>query len=409
MSSTLVDSVKSVFTDPVIAKFSVLLGETEANVNKAVHAAIPIVLTDILHKSYFPEPTGKVLDLSRQAASSDFFGGMHELSTGSGGLLPGSILLNKGTNYSKSLLASRTDAVVSEVSRYAGISIPSSSFITGVVTFAALDAIGRHLAKANTDAKGLSVWLQTHADGVKASIPAGLQVKTALGIQHYPWETSTTRRRNTALYAVIALVIVAFIIFFVYRHSQDTSATAAVAPADTTTVVAASAPAAASAPVAVDTASARIQVTLPNGKVLDAYKGGTEDQLVNFLNDPHAPLDKKNGNWFDFSKTAFASNSSSLLLESEGQLNNIVAILGAFPKAKIKIGGYSDNTGDSVDNVRLSQQRAENIFSKLKQLGAKPRQLIGAEGYGPRYPIGDNGTAAGRAMNRRMSLDVKAK
>jgi OmpA-OmpF porin, OOP family len=403
MSSTLVDSVKSVFTDPVIAKFSVLLGETEANVHKAVHAAIPIVLTDILHKSYFPEPTGKVLDLSRQAAGSDFFGGLHELTTGPGGLLPGSTLLNKGTNYSKSLFASRTDTVISEVSRYAGISIPSSSFITGIVTFAALDAIGRHLANANTDAKGLSVWLQTHSDGIKASIPAGLQVKTALGIQHYPWEKSTTRRRNTALYVVIALVIVALIIFFAYRHSQDTPATAAVAPADTTTVVAAA------PPVAVDTASARIQVTLPNGKVLDAYKGGTEAQLVNFLNDSHAPLDKKNGNWFDFTKIAFASNSSSLLLESEGQLNNIVAILDAFPKAKIKIGGYSDNTGDSADNVHLSQQRAENIFSKLKELGAKPRQLTGAEGYGPRYPVGDNGTAAGRAMNRRMSLDVKAK
>lgn len=403
MSSTLVDSVKSVFTDTVIAKFSVLLGETKANVHKAVHAAVPMILTDILHKSYFPEPTGKVLDLSRQAASSDFFGGLHELSTGSGGLLPGSILLNKGTNYSKSLLASRTDAVVSEISRHAGISIPSSSFITGVVTFASLDAIGRHLANANTDPKGLSLWLQTQADGIKASIPAGLQVKTALDIQHYPWEKSTARRRNTVLYAVIALVVVAFIIFFVYRHSQDTPATASVAPADTTTVVAAS------APVVVDTASARIQVTLPNGKVLDAYKGGTEDQLVDFLNDSHAPLDKKNGNWFDFSKTAFASNSASLLLESEGQLNNIVAILDAFPKAKIKIGGYSDNTGDSLDNVRLSQQRAENILTKLKQLGAKPRQLTDAEGYGPRYPIGDNGTAAGRAMNRRMSLDVKAK
>ena len=403
MSSTLVDSVKSVFTDPVIAKFSVLLGETEANVHKAVHAAIPMVLTDILHKSYFPEPTGKVLDLSRQAASSDFFGGLHELTTGPGGLLPGSTLLNKGTNYSKSLFASRTDAVVSEISRHSGISIPSSTFITGIVAFASLDAIGRHLANANTDPKGLSLWLQTHADGVKASIPAGLQVKTALGIQHYPWEKSTTRRRNTALYVVIALVVVALIIFFVYRHSQDTPATAAISPADTTTVVAAP------TPVAVDTASARIQVTLPNGKVLDAYKGGTEDQLVNFLNDPHAPLDKKNGNWFDFTKIAFASNSSSLLLESEGQLNNIVAILDAFPKAKIKIGGYSDNTGDSLDNVRLSQQRAENILTKLKQLGAKPRQLTDAEGYGPRYPIGDNGTAAGRAMNRRMSLDVKAK
>jgi outer membrane protein OmpA-like peptidoglycan-associated protein len=142
---------------------------------------------------------------------------------------------------------------------------------------------------------------------------------------------------------------------------------------------------------------------------LNAYRGGTEDRLVSFLNDPNARLDKDNGNWFDFTKIGFASNSSGLLLESETQLKNIVAILRAFPKAKIKIGGYSDNTGDSINNVRLSQQRADNILVKLKDLGAKSTQLTGAKGYGSNYPVGDNATATGRTMNRRTSIDVKAK
>ena len=180
---------------------------------------------------------------------------------------------------------------------------------------------------------------------------------------------------------------------------------------DTTGRVAASAPAA-SAPAAASTdtaAASAIKVTLPNGKTLDAYKGGTEDRLVQFLSDPNAKLDKDHGNWFDFTQTGFASNSSSLLLDSEKQLKNIVSILAAFPKARIKIGGYSDNTGDSAANIRLSRERAEKIEAKLKDLGAKSAQITGAQGYGPQYPVGDNGTATGRAMNRRMSIDVKAK
>jgi outer membrane protein OmpA-like peptidoglycan-associated protein len=48
-------------------------------------------------------------------------------------------------------------------------------------------------------------------------------------------------------------------------------------------------------------------------------------------------------------------------------------------------------------------------LAKLKDLDAKASQLTGAKGYGPNYPVGDNGTAAGRNMNRRMSIDVKAK
>jgi outer membrane protein OmpA-like peptidoglycan-associated protein len=267
-----------------------------------------------------------------------------------------------------------------------------------------LDAIGRHIANSNADAGSLSSWIKTQAESIKTAIPMGLQVKQALAIQHYPWERPVTAGPNKSLYLILTLVILAVIAFLVYRSCQHTDTT--VTPVVTDTTVMTTAPPA----VGTDTVtSPTIQVSLPNGKVLDAYKGGTEDRLVGFLEDPNAKLDKKNGNWFDFTKIGFASNSSGLLLESEKQLKNIVEILDAFPKARIKIGGYSDNTGDSTANIRLSQQRADNILAKLKELGAKHAQLTGAEGFGSNFPVGDNGTASGRAMNRRMSLNVKAK
>ena len=404
MSSTLIDSVKTIFTEPLLSKFSVLLGEPEINIKKAVHAAIPMIATDILHNASLQEGTARIGILARQAANSDFFGHLHELTTGTGGLIAGSVLLNKGKEFAKSLLSARMDSVINEIGRYSGISSPSASFIIGIVSFAFLDTIGRQMANFNVDGNGLAAWLKTQTDSIPPAIPAGLQVKTALGIHHYPWEKPTGARRNSSLYIVLTLVVLALLVFFLYRSCGHAQTTAPATTTDTTT----SSPAPAAA--GTDTVSSpSIRVTLPNGKVLDAYKGGTEDRLVSFLGDPHAKLDKKNGNWFDFTKIGFASNSASLLLESETQLKNIVAILDAFPKAKIKIGGYSDNTGDSTDNVRLSQQRAENILAKLKDLGARSPQLTGAEGYGPNYAVGDNGTATGRALNRRMSINVKAK
>ncbi len=406
MSGTLIDSVKTIFTDTLLARFAVLLGESESNIQKAVHGVIPMVLTDIVHKAYFPEGTAKVATLGRQAANSDFFGHLHELSIDAGGLVAGSALLNKGTDFARNLFATRTDPVIGEVSRHAGISIPSATFITGITCFAALDAVGRHLANTNVDGNGLASWLKTQGDSIVHAIPVGLQVKPALGISHYPWEKPVVARGNTALYIVVSLLVIALILFFFYRSCGRAEITAPTGTRDTTVVAAVPAP----APDSADTLSSpSIKVTLPDGKVLDAYKGGTEDRLVNFLSDPNAKLDKKNGNWFDFTKIGFASNSASLLLESDAQLKNIAAILGAFPKAKIKIGGYSDNTGDSTDNVRLSQQRADNILAKIKELGARSSQLTGSEGYGSNYPVGDNGTASGRAMNRRMSINVKAK
>ena len=274
MSSTLIDSVKSVFTDTLLSKIAVLLGETEGNVQKAIHGAIPMVLTDILHKSYFPEGTAKVDQLARQAASNDFFGHVHELNMNPGGLVAGSVLLNKGGDFARSLLGARTDSVISEISRYAGISVPSASFITGVASFASLDAIGRHITNSNIDGHGLPAWLQTQADSILHAIPAGLQVKQALGIDHYPWEKRMSARRNTGLYVIIGLIVLALFIFILYRSCGHTEVTTA---ANDTTVVNTVPP-----PTGKDTASSVVMLILPNKKVLNVDKGGTEERLVNF-------------------------------------------------------------------------------------------------------------------------------
>jgi len=389
MSNELLDSVRSAFPETLIAKFSTLLGESEVNTIKAIHGSIPIVLTDILHKAYFPEGIGKVNTLARQAVTSDFFGQLHELNVGNGVLVAGSSLLNKGTDFSKALLAGRTDAVVNEISRYSNTSISSAAFIVGLVCLGALDAIGRYLTHSSVDGNSLSVWIKAQGDSIVHAIPVGLEVKAALGIQHYPWEKRAQKSRNSVLYAIIVVIIVAVAALLIYRSYQQKEAASTTA-ADTTATSAAPT-------VNTDTTTARrSQINLPDGHVIDATRGGTEDRLIAFLSDPNAPIDKKNGNWFDLTKVGFVSNSASLLPESETQLRNIVSILDAFPKARIKIGGNTDNTGDAVANVRLSQKRADHILAKLKDLGVKHSQLAGAEG-------------SGQAMDRRMSIEVKAK
>ena len=401
MSNKLINSVKSVFNDALITKFSVLLNETQGNVQKAVQGTIPMILTEILHEAGTVDGVANIENLSKQAAGNDFFGQIHELSVSSGSLVTGSVLLKKGSDFTRGLLADRKDAVIKEISRYSGTSSASASFITGVVTFASLDSIGRQITAGSLDAQGLTLWLDTQRESIMHAIPMGLEVKGPLGIHRYPREKAVRTRRNTVLTVglgvVVLLAVILLVIFWPRKHTD-----VAIAPNSTDTLAVATT---VKDTVAVET----IHITLPNGRVIDVRQGGTEDQLVSFLSDHTAKLNKRTGDWFNFTKVGFASNSASLLLESEGQLKNIAAILTAFPKAKFKIGGYSDNTGDSTDNVRLSQQRADNICAKLKDLNANPSQLKGAKGYGPNYPVGDNGTEAGRNLNRRMSIDVVAK
>jgi hypothetical protein len=157
---------------------------------------------------------------------------MHQLTISTGGLVPGSVLLNKGSEYARALLALRYDSVVAEVARYAGTSLPSAGFVTGVVSFATLDSIGRHLATNNVDAPALATWLRTQIDSIRPATPAGLQVRTALGVHHYPWEPGRPHRsRNTIGYVIIFLIIIAIGIFFLYQYRK--THTTVFSPTDT--------------------------------------------------------------------------------------------------------------------------------------------------------------------------------
>ena len=112
--------------------------------------------------------------------------------------------------------------------------------------------------------------------------------------------------------------------------------------------------------------------------------------------------------WFDFDRFQFETNSAVLKPESFAQLTNIAAILKTYPAVHVKIGGYTDSSGDAAANLALSQNRAESVMQELNKLGISPDRLS-SEGYGGEHPVADNATEAGRTQNRRVAIRVTEK
>ncbi len=145
---------------------------------------------------------------------------------------------------------------------------------------------------------------------------------------------------------------------------------------------------------------------LPNGFELNIPSLGVESKLVKFLAGNGA-LSKDS--WYNFDRLTFATGSANLDMDkSAEQLENIAQIMKAYPNMKIKLGGYTDNTGSAEGNMKLSAARANAVKAALvaKVIDAT---RIETEGYGSAHPVASNDTAEGRAQNRRIAINITAK
>lgn len=102
----------------------------------------------------------------------------------------------------------------------------------------------------------------------------------------------------------------------------------------------------------------------------------------------------------------FEKGKSTLTAESQSQLKNIAAILKAYPKVNIKLGGYTDSDGDDAMNMKLSDQRAKSASFELQKLGVSAKRLA-SEGYGELHPVcAANDTPECKSQNRRIDIRV---
>ncbi|MCC2546093.1 OmpA family protein [Hymenobacter sp. BT175] len=153
-----------------------------------------------------------------------------------------------------------------------------------------------------------------------------------------------------------------------------------------------------------------VTLMMSGGVIEKVGINSTESKLYQFLTDPQMRVDSINRTkgWINFDRVFFETGKATLTKESMGQLRNIACLMRTFPKAKIRLGGYTDTTGTFSSNMILSEARAQTALAVLVDLGIDPSRLQ-AKGYGPRYPIVPSITAAGRAQNRRLSVRVISK
>jgi outer membrane protein OmpA-like peptidoglycan-associated protein len=107
----------------------------------------------------------------------------------------------------------------------------------------------------------------------------------------------------------------------------------------------------------------------------------------------------------NLSDVLFDTGKYTLKPNTQISLAKIATIIELHPSLHMQVEGYTDSTGSPAFNQTLSENRADAVRDFLVQNGV-PQDNITAKGFGATNFVADNGTAAGRAQNRRVDLIV---
>lgn len=383
------------------------LGESPEGVQKALGGILPTILGSLAGQSGNSDLLGKVLDQAKSPEISGDFGSML------GGLLGGSgSFLGPIQELLGSLFGEKLGGLSDLLAGFSGLKGASISTLLSLAGGLIMNFLGK---KANTEglsASGLAEALNSQKESLAGLLPAGAAGFLGLGAPAAAAVSSGVSTAASAAKAadmappvsggslimpiIVALAGVSAIYFGTQNCKKpEVSETPAMA-----------APEKPKSDMGSSTSAGPATITLPGGQSISGNVGGIEDALFKFIQDPEKLVDKTT--WFDFDQLNFDTGKATLQEGSMKQVENIAAIMSAFQNVKLKIGGYTDNTGNEVENLKLSASRAKTVMDAIIGLGI-PRDRLESEGFGSQFPIGDNSTEEGRAKNRRISVRVTAK
>lgn len=401
MAIDLMNIAKSYLTDAVVSRVSNSLGESPEGVQKALTGALPIVFGSVISRSSTPEgpsflgsllrpflvntpdsTTAAVDETDRlmqrgSGMASSLFGPSEKLVAGAlaqyagvktasaSGILgmAGAIVTNAVSQQILSpdgqvdvsslmdLLAAQKDNVLAAM---------PAGLATLLGSIPGLDALGDLTGKLNSGISGLKGAAGTTLAGAAAAIkPTPKPVPNTPPV-NTPAYSNTGSSGGAKIWPWLVVLVVIGILVYAIRgcggSKLDSAATTTSTTNDTTSASVQDATltadtVAASMEAMTDTLTSATATTnstlaalgdfggrkLPDGVELNIPAKGIENKLVDFIEDQAKPVDQTT--WFNFDRLLYETASAKLKPESREQLQNIAAIMKAYPAVNLKIGG----------------------------------------------------------------------
>jgi outer membrane protein OmpA-like peptidoglycan-associated protein len=102
----------------------------------------------------------------------------------------------------------------------------------------------------------------------------------------------------------------------------------------------------------------------------------------------------------------FDSGSRNLSPGALSRLDSVAATINRYADADVIVKGHTDSQGPEDANMRLSEDRAVMVKNHLVLKNVDVRRIT-TLGFGESQPMATNATPEGRAMNRRVEIELR--
>jgi len=466
MAINLLEMMSSAIGPQLVGQAGRFLGASESTTQSAVDAALPALLGGLMQKGSTASGAATLMSLlNTQGLDPGMLG---NLGSFLGGGEKTNALLKLGGSLLPGIFGDRTGSLVNSIGAISGLSSSSASNFMALAVAMVLAFLKKHVTQNRLDGAALTNLLAGQADSLKANLDGRIAsalgfasplaflssltgaagraadaAGAAVGRAADTVGAAASRAAGAAgAYGTAAVsaggaavaegrswfarwwpwLVVAAAALILLPQLFDRGQDAAKKVGDTVgeaaqaTTQAAADAAKATTQAAADAARATADAArtggaivskavktfeLPNGVKIDVTDGGFMATLIAFLNSKDAAL----GKGYSFDEVFFDTGSATLKPESMKQLEQLAAVLKAYPAVAISVEGHTDNSGDAAANKALSAERAAAVQKALATLGV-PDARITSTGYGPGKPVASNDTEDGRAQNRRVEVVV---
>ena len=397
MAHSLFASLLSTLDKPSIGEVAGVLGDSEQTVSRGMESCVAAILAGLTAKSHDTSGLSNILDL---APSS--YGDVTWSRAAASASDPGSPLVSGGKRVLAALFGNEEATVAGAISKDSGLRPSATSTLLVMTAPLVMNFLARRLQEQGLSISDLGTALRGESTTMRNALPAGLSdffwPHAAAGNAASPVVVAQAVEKERAStwssIAPLAFVALALALFWLFARAHHPAARINLSGT------------ANRAAAGINDLGEFITQKLPNNTVINVPAKGLETRVLTFVQDPRAMPDQNT--WFVFDRLQFVPGSATLQPTSQEQINNIAAILAAYPRVRVRVGGYTDNVGGAEQNRQLSQQRANSVVVALVHKGISPDRLI-AEGYGEQNPIASNSTEEGRAQNRRVSMWILQK